>query len=109
MILALTLALAIGFSLALLGSGGSIITLPVLVYAARVPAPQAVGMSLAVVGGTTLVASLLNARRGLERQRAIAPRIARKWPTKPARQLTVITTNEVLLSAKRAILSEIWV
>lgn len=65
MILALTLALAIGFSLALLGSGGSIITLPVLVYAARVPAPQAVGMSLAVVGGTTLVASLLNARRGL--------------------------------------------
>jgi len=47
MILALILALAIGFSLALLGSGGSIITLPVLVYAARLPAPQAVGMSLA--------------------------------------------------------------
>lgn len=65
MILALILALAIGFSLALLGSGGSIITLPVLVYAARVPVPQAVGISLAVVGGTTLVASLLNARRGL--------------------------------------------
>ena len=65
MLVALTLALAIGFSLALLGSGGSIITLPVLVYAAHVPVPQAVGMSLAVVGGTTLVASLLNARRGL--------------------------------------------
>jgi len=65
MILALVLAIAIGFSLALLGSGGSIITLPVLVYAARVPAPQAVGMSLAVVGGTTLVASVLNARRNL--------------------------------------------
>lgn len=65
MILALVLAVAIGFSLALLGSGGSIITLPVLVYAARVPAPQAVGMSLAVVGGTTLVASVLNARRNL--------------------------------------------
>ncbi len=70
MILALILALAIGFSLALLGSGGSIITLPVLVYAARVPAPQAVGMSLAVVGGTTLVASLLNARRGLVHTKA---------------------------------------
>ena len=65
MTLALILALAIGFSIALLGSGGSIITLPVLVYAARVPAPQAVGMSLAIVGGTTLVASLLNARHGL--------------------------------------------
>ncbi len=37
MILALVFALAIGFSLTLLGSGGSIITLPVLVYAARVP------------------------------------------------------------------------
>lgn len=70
MILALILALAIGFSLALLGSGGSIITLPVLVYAARVPAPQAVGMSLAVVGGTTLVASVLNARRGLVHTKA---------------------------------------
>ena len=70
MIFALILALAIGFSLALLGSGGSIITLPVLVYAAGVPAAQAVGMSLAVVGGTTLVASLLNARRGLVHAKA---------------------------------------
>lgn len=36
-LLALVLAMAIGFSLALLGSGGSIITLPVLVYGALVP------------------------------------------------------------------------
>ena len=34
------LALAIGVSLGLLGSGGSIITLPVLVYAAKVPPSQ---------------------------------------------------------------------
>ena len=65
MILALSLAVAIGFSLALLGSGGSIITLPVLVYAAGVPAAEAVGMSLAVVGGTSLAASVMNARGGL--------------------------------------------
>ena len=65
MILALTLALAIGFSLTVLGSGGSIITVPVLVYAARVPPQQAVGMSLAVVGGTSLAATLMNARTGL--------------------------------------------
>ena len=65
LILALILAVAIGFSLALLGSGGSIITLPVLVYAAGVPAAEAVGMSLAVVGGTSLVASVTNARNGL--------------------------------------------
>lgn len=70
MILALILALGIGLSLGLLGSGGSIITLPVLVYAAKVPAAQAVGMSLAVVGGTTLVASILNARSGQVHARA---------------------------------------
>jgi uncharacterized protein len=63
-ILALFLALAIGVSLGLLGGGGSIITLPVLVYVAKVPASQAVGMSLAVVGGTTLVGSILTARSG---------------------------------------------
>jgi uncharacterized membrane protein YfcA len=65
MILALVFALAIGFSLTLLGSGGSIITLPVLVYAARIPPQQAVGISLAVVGGTTLAASAMNLRSGL--------------------------------------------
>jgi len=61
---ALLLALAIGLSLGLLGSGGSIITLPVLVYVVGVPAHEAVGMSLVVVGGTSIVGSLLNARRG---------------------------------------------
>lgn len=65
MILALIFATAIGLSLALLGSGGSIITLPVLVYAAGVPAAEAVGMSLAIVGGTSLTASAINARGGL--------------------------------------------
>jgi uncharacterized membrane protein YfcA len=64
-ILSLLFALAIGFSLTLLGSGGSIITLPVLVYAARVPPAQAVGMSLAIVGGTSLAATLMNLRGGL--------------------------------------------
>jgi len=61
---ALTLAALIGFSLGVLGSGGSIITLPVLVYVARVPPPQAVGMSLVIVGGTSALGTLLNLRRG---------------------------------------------
>ncbi|MGH8094549.1 MAG: sulfite exporter TauE/SafE family protein [Chthoniobacterales bacterium] len=65
MILALALAIGIGFSLTVLGSGGSIITLPVLVYAARLPPQEAVGMSLAVVGGTSLAATLMNARSGM--------------------------------------------
>ena len=70
MILAMILAIAIGFSLALLGSGGSIITLPVLVYAAQIPPQQAVGMSLAVVGGTSLAATMMNLRSGLVHAKA---------------------------------------
>jgi uncharacterized membrane protein YfcA len=61
---ALTLAALIGLSLGLLGSGGSIITLPVLVYVARIPPQQAVGMSLVIVGGTSALGSLLNVRQG---------------------------------------------
>jgi uncharacterized protein len=49
--LALVLAALIGLCLGLLGSGGSIVTLPVLVYVARVPAHQAVGMSLVICWG----------------------------------------------------------
>jgi uncharacterized membrane protein YfcA len=62
--LALTLAALIGLSLGLLGSGGSIITLPVLVYVARIPAQQAVGMSLVIMGGTSALGSLLHLWRG---------------------------------------------
>ncbi len=69
---ALLLALAIGLSLGLLGSGGSIITLPVLVYVARVPAQQAVGMSLVIVGGTSALGTLLNLRQGAIDWRAAA-------------------------------------
>jgi uncharacterized membrane protein YfcA len=60
----LILAMLIGLSLGLLGSGGSIITLPVLVYVARIPTQEAVGMSLVVVGGTSALGGLLNLRRG---------------------------------------------
>jgi uncharacterized membrane protein YfcA len=62
--LAVVLAALVGLSLGLLGSGGSIVTLPVLVYVARVPAHQAVGMSLVIVGATSAVGSLVNLRRG---------------------------------------------
>ena len=54
----------IGLSLGLLGSGGSIITLPVLVYVAGIPTHQAVGMSLVIVGGTSVVGTLLKLRQG---------------------------------------------
>ena len=60
--IALALAVLIGVSLGLLGSGGSIITLPVLVYAAGIPVAQAVGMSLVIVGATSVTGSYLRYR-----------------------------------------------
>jgi uncharacterized membrane protein YfcA len=64
LIVGLLLSLAIGLSLGLLGGGGSIITVPVLVYVLGVEVHQAIAMSLAVVGATSLVAVGLHARRG---------------------------------------------
>jgi uncharacterized membrane protein YfcA len=60
---ALLLSLLIGLSLGTLGSGGSIITMPVLVYVAGVPAQPAVAMSLVVVGATAAIGSLVQGRR----------------------------------------------
>ena len=63
-ILTMTFAVTIGISLGVLGSGGSIVTLPVLVYIAGVPAKEAVGMSMAIVGATSLFGSFVHLRRG---------------------------------------------
>jgi hypothetical protein len=49
----------IGVSLGTIGSGGSVVTVPVLVYVARIPAHTAVGMSLVIVGTTAAVGSYL--------------------------------------------------
>jgi uncharacterized membrane protein YfcA len=65
LILGLVLSAAIGLSLGLIGGGGSIITLPVLVYVLGVDAHQAVGMSLAVVGAASLIGSVLHYRHGV--------------------------------------------
>ncbi len=62
--LGLLLSAGIGLSLGLIGGGGSIITVPVLVYVLGVAVDRAVGMSLAVVGATALVGALLHGRRG---------------------------------------------
>ena len=63
LVIGLLLSGVIGLSLGLIGGGGSIITVPVLVYVIGVEPHDAVGMSLAVVSGTSLVASLLHHRR----------------------------------------------
>lgn len=64
LILGFILSGLIGFSLGLIGGGGSIITVPVLVYVIGVEPYEAIGMSLAVVGATSLVGSGLHWRRG---------------------------------------------
>ena len=54
-ILGLALAALIGLSLGLLGGGGSILTVPIFVYVLGFGVKEAVAMSLAVVGTTSLV------------------------------------------------------
>ena len=63
-VVALALASAIGLSLGILGSGGSIVTLPVLIYVAAMPAKEAVAMSMALVGATSLFGTVLHVRKG---------------------------------------------
>lgn len=60
----MALATLVGLSLGALGSGGSIITIPILVYVAGIAAETAVGMSLVIVGTTSLLGAALNFRRG---------------------------------------------
>lgn len=59
--LAYILAVFIGISLGLIGAGGSILTVPVLVYLAHIDPVLATGYSLFVVGSTALVGGIQNA------------------------------------------------
>jgi uncharacterized membrane protein YfcA len=63
LLLAMPGALAIGISLGLLGSGGSILTVPVLHYLLGQPEKVAIGGSLLVVGLIALAACIPYARR----------------------------------------------
>jgi len=60
----MALATFVGLSLGALGSGGSIITIPILVYVAGIAADTAVGMSLVIVGTTSLLGAALHFRKG---------------------------------------------
>jgi uncharacterized membrane protein YfcA len=62
--LALLGAVGIGLSLGLTGAGGSILTLPVLVYLAGIAPRAAVGLSLLIVGTAALVGAWQRARAG---------------------------------------------
>lgn len=98
MLLALTLSAAIGLSLGVLGSGGSIITLPVLVYAGGIEPRAAVPMSLAIVGGTSLAGAAAKMRAGELNLRAAAIFAAAGIPAALlGAQLTPLVPPSVLL------------
>lgn len=61
---AVALGLLIGLSLGALGGGGSILTVPALVYVLSLPARQATTASLVIVGVTAAAAAVGHARSG---------------------------------------------
>ncbi len=58
------LALVVGLTLGLLGGGGSILTVPAIVFAMGIDPKTAVVMSLPIVGGAALVGAARHARMG---------------------------------------------
>ena len=69
-LLAIPLGIVIGLSLGALGGGGSILTVPALVYALGETARTATTGSLVIVGITAAAASVGHARAGRVRPRA---------------------------------------
>lgn len=60
--LTIAFGMVIGFSLGLTGGGGSIFAVPMLIYGLGAGAREAVGISLAAVGATSLLGALLRWR-----------------------------------------------
>lgn len=60
----LALSVVVGVALGLLGGGGSILTLPILVYVLKMDAHAAIATSLLVVGTTSAAALIPHARAG---------------------------------------------
>lgn len=57
-------AILIGLSLGLMGGGGSILTVPVLVYALNMGAKESIALSLAIVGFASLIGSFSHFKAG---------------------------------------------
>jgi uncharacterized protein len=64
MIIGWMLAIFIGLSLGLLGGGGSILTVPILVYAFNIDPKTSIALSLAIVGITSLIGTITHFRAG---------------------------------------------
>ena len=57
-VLAIALAVVVGLTLGMLGGGGSILTVPLLVYVAGLDTKEAIATSLLVVGVTSAVGAV---------------------------------------------------
>ncbi|MEQ9438377.1 MAG: sulfite exporter TauE/SafE family protein [Cyclobacteriaceae bacterium] len=64
-VIGLAVAISIGFSLGMIGGGGSILTVPVLVYLLHINPILATAYSLFVVGLTSLIGAVSFMRKGL--------------------------------------------
>jgi len=95
---AVVLMLAVGLSLGLLGSGGSIITLPVLVYVARLPVAAAVASSLVIVGVTAAAGAVVQGRRsGLDAKAALVFALTGAVGAYAGAHLTPLVSDAVLM------------
>ena len=83
MLLALAGAVLIGLTLGLLGSGGSILAVPVLLYLVHMPDKLAIASSLGIVGGISVVGAAPYARNRLVVWRSVLlfgfPAMAGTW------------------------------
>ena len=64
-VLVFLLVVLVGISLGLIGGGGSVLTVPILVYFMGINPILATSYSLFIVGSTSMVGAVINYRRGL--------------------------------------------
>jgi uncharacterized membrane protein YfcA len=69
--LMLILCFGVGISLGLLGGGGTILTVPIFVYAGNMQADSAIAMSLVIVGLVSLIGALRYLKQGLLNKRLV--------------------------------------
>lgn len=71
LVLASMLCVLVGLSLGLLGSGGSVLMVPLFVYIAKVSADEAIAMSLVIVGLSSAAGTVKYMKRGAVNKRLV--------------------------------------
>jgi uncharacterized membrane protein YfcA len=104
-LLGFSLAALIGLSLGLLGGGGSILTVPILVYVLGFGAKESIAMGLAVVGVTSLFGAAGHWRRGnLQLRAALVFGAVAMAGTYAGARLSVLVSGSVQLMLFAAVM-----